>query len=176
MVMRKAKAEIRSRFLQLFTDLYLVFARVEATILSTWWIRRCVDVRGVTPDKFLSQRERDMRDSIMLAVRKKIAKDRIPCAAIMVSGRPMLTKLRERIMRSDVDFISLKRSILIADAVGIEFDFVVEPKLVAEAAAAKKAKEIASARRQLPRRVDNKFASPTFRNRAADPAQMCFAV
>jgi len=32
----------------------------------------------------------------------------------------MLTKVRERIMRDEWDFISLRRSILIADAVGVD--------------------------------------------------------
>jgi len=56
----------------------------------------------------------------MLAVRKKIAAERIPCSAIIVSGRPMLTAVRARILRDEVDDISLSRALLFADAVGLD--------------------------------------------------------
>lgn len=56
----------------------------------------------------------------MSAVRKKIYAERIPCSAIVVSGRPMLTAVRARILRGDIDDISLSRALLIADAVGVD--------------------------------------------------------
>jgi hypothetical protein len=56
----------------------------------------------------------------MLAVRKKIASERIPCSSIIMSGRPMLTAVRARILRSEIDDISLSRALLIADAVGLD--------------------------------------------------------
>lgn len=56
----------------------------------------------------------------MAAVRKKIYSERIPCSAIVVSGRPMLTAVRARILRGEIDDISLSRALLIADAVGVD--------------------------------------------------------
>jgi len=65
----------------------------------------------------------------MQAVRKKIYAERIPCSAIIVSNRPMLTSVRARILRGEIDDISLSRALLIADAVGIDLasDLVPRP-------------------------------------------------
>lgn len=70
--------------------------------------------------KFRSARERRFRDQVMKAVAKKIWSERIPCAEIIISGRPMLTAVRARILRGEHDEISLPRAILIADAVGLD--------------------------------------------------------
>lgn len=77
-------------------------------------------MRPINPAKHRSHREKIFRDEIMLAVRKKIADERIPCSSIIVSGRPMLTAVRARILRSDIDDISFSRALLIADAVGLD--------------------------------------------------------
>ncbi|WP_189424518.1 hypothetical protein [Devosia pacifica] len=66
-----------------------------------------------------------MRDMVMSAVRSKIARDRLRCDQVIISGRPMLTKYRERILRGEFENISLRRSILIADAVGVQIDLQV---------------------------------------------------
>ncbi|MBE7732185.1 hypothetical protein [Devosia faecipullorum] len=65
----------------------------------------------------------------MTAVRKKIYAERIPCSEIIVSGRPMLTAVRARILRGEIDDISLSRALLIADAVGVDLrdDLVPRP-------------------------------------------------
>lgn len=65
----------------------------------------------------------------MSAVRKKVYSERIPCSEIIVSGRPMLTAVRARILRGEIDDISLSRALLIADAVGLDLneDLVAKP-------------------------------------------------
>ena len=70
--------------------------------------------------KFRSARERRFRDQVMKAVAKKIWGERIACSEIIISGRPMLTAVRARILRGEHDEISLPRAILIADAVGLD--------------------------------------------------------
>jgi len=89
----------------------------------------------------------------MLAVRKKIASERIPCSQIIVSGRPMLTAVRARILRSEIDDISLSRALLIADAVGLDLtDDIVRPA-VTPPARPSLAQVLETARsRQAPRR------------------------
>lgn len=77
-------------------------------------------MRPITPDKHRSHRERRFRDEVMNAVRKKIWSEQIPCSAIIVSGRPMLTAVRARILRGEIDDISLSRALLIADAIGLD--------------------------------------------------------
>ena len=77
-------------------------------------------MRPIKPDKHRSHRERAFRDQVMAAVRKKIYSERIPCSAIIVSNRPMLTAVRARILRGEIDDISLSRALLIADAVGVD--------------------------------------------------------
>jgi hypothetical protein len=81
-----------------------------------------VRVRGISPEKFLSQRERDMRDALMTGIRQRIARDRIPSERILVSKRPMSSQIRARILRGEFEVFSLRRAILIADAVGVGFD------------------------------------------------------
>lgn len=77
-------------------------------------------MRPITPDKHRSHRERRFRDEVMTAVRKKIWSEQIPCSAIIVSGRPMLTAVRARILRGEIYDISLSRALLIADAIGLD--------------------------------------------------------
>lgn len=69
-------------------------------------------------DKCISRHERAHRDLILGAVRSKIFKDRIPSSSISLSGRPMNSKYRERILRGEFENFSLRRD-LIADAVGV---------------------------------------------------------
>lgn len=68
----------------------------------------------------VSHREHRDRDIILDAVRRRIASRRIACHQIIVSGRPMATAVRARIMRGEYDFISLRKAYLIADAVGVD--------------------------------------------------------
>ncbi len=70
-------------------------------------------------DKCISRHERAHRDLILGAVRSKIFKDRIPSSSISLSGRPMNSRYRERILRGEFEQISLRRAYLIADAVGV---------------------------------------------------------
>lgn len=72
-------------------------------------------------DKFVSQQELKHRDVVMVAVRKRIYERRLPASAIVLpSGRRMSTKARERILRDDFDFISLRKAYQIASAVGVK--------------------------------------------------------
>lgn len=73
------------------------------------------------PDKCISRHERAHRDVIMDAVQRKIWRNGFPmsCSEIIVSGRPILSKYRERILRREFENFSPRRSYLIADAVGI---------------------------------------------------------
>ncbi len=68
----------------------------------------------------VSHREHSDRDLILDACRQRIAAKRIPCQQIVVSGRPMSTAVRAIILRGEWDGISLRKSYLIADAVGVD--------------------------------------------------------
>jgi hypothetical protein len=133
-------------------------------------IREFFSLRPIKPDKHRSARERRFRDQVMIAVRKKIASDRIPCSAIIVSGRPMLTAVRARIMRGEIDDISLSRAFLIADAVGLDLadDLVPRPappapkpapagptiaEVLARVIETTRAERLAKAQRRMPTRA-----------------------
>lgn len=74
------------------------------------------------PDKCISRHERRDRDIILEAVAMKIHRDRIPDSEIIVGGRPIYSRYRERILRREFDAISLRRAYLIANAVGVRIE------------------------------------------------------
>lgn len=70
-------------------------------------------------DKCISRHERRDRDIILGAVQRKIFKRRIDPMHIMVSGRPMNPRYRERILRGEFENFNIRRAYQIADAVGV---------------------------------------------------------
>lgn len=69
---------------------------------------------------FVSHRERAVRDVLMDEVRKSICKRRMQAPQILLSGRPLNTNVRARILRGEHDEFSLKRAIQLADATGVD--------------------------------------------------------
>jgi hypothetical protein len=109
-------------------------------------------MRPIKPDKHRSHRERKFRDQIMAAVRKKIWDEQIPCSSIIVSRRPMLTAVRARILRGDIDDISFTRACLIADAVGLDLTSSILPKPAPEPLVVEVVREVYIKPQPAPRR------------------------
>lgn len=64
----------------------------------------------------------------MVAVRRKIASERITVADIAERYEPMRPAIRARILRGEWDEISLTRAILIADAIGLDLVHEIVPE------------------------------------------------
>lgn len=74
------------------------------------------------PDPCISPRERRARDGVLDAVRKTILRRNLKASDIYWSanGRKMSTADRARILRGEYERFSLRKSFLIADAVGVD--------------------------------------------------------
>lgn len=83
-------------------------------------IRSSSVVQPIRHAPFVSHRERAVRDVLMLEVRKSICSKRLDASQILLSGRPINTAVRARILRDEHDEFSLKRAIQLADATGVD--------------------------------------------------------